>query len=228
MISFTNKDIKNIEILGDILRDKRKSLNIDLDFASKSLMIDKSYLTAFESSEYHKLPSDTYSLQYLKKYGGFLKLDYLKLKELYLKEKDLFLKAGDFKPKDSVNFTLKKKISPLYFLILPKIWRNIIIASIILSIFIYFGWTVKKMYTPPFLDISSPENNYVTSKRNIEIVGQTQKEVTILINGQEVLSDQNGNFNKSIDLQKGINIIKISAFTKHSRENVEYRKVMVE
>lgn len=228
MINFTNKKIKSVEILGDILKEKRKQHDAELSQVAKDLMIDKQYLQALEDGDYESLPTDTYSLQFLKKYSQFLELDYNKIKQKFLQEKDLFFKSKDIKIKPGYDFNPTKKMSRMNFLIIPKIWRNLIIISIILSFFVYFGWSIKKMFTPPFLTIQSPENNLIVSEREVEVIGQTEKEVKLLINGQDVLSDSEGNFNKNIDLQKGINIIKISAATKHSRENVVYLKVMVE
>lgn len=228
MINFTSKKIKSVEVLGDILKEKREQMEIPLEEAEKKLMIDQKYLAAFETSDYRSLPSETYALQFLKKYCVFLDLDYDKLKVFYFKEKELYAKSKFIKNTGKFEFEPTRKVSKWKFLNIPKIWRNLLIAAVILSVFVYFGFIVKKMYTPPFLTITSPENNMITQERVILVSGQTEKEVKILINNQTVLSDEKGYFNKQIDLQKGINIIKISAATKHSKENVAYREVMVE
>ena len=75
--------------------------------------------------------------------------------------------------------------------------------------------------------VNQPAENLITLENQITIQGYSEKEVSLKINDRPLLSDKQGGFNLTIDLQKGLNIIKISAQKKHSKEQVVYRKIIV-
>ncbi len=70
--------------------------------------------------------------------------------------------------------------------------------------------------------ITSPENNTVSEKETIEIVGQTAVKAIISIiypNGEKLLeAGEDGNFSTEISLVGGDNQIKISAFSSEGDE----------
>lgn len=223
MNGFVNKKIDSQKTLAEILKERREELELDWSVIEQESRISRKYLQALENADYKKLPAEIYVSNFLKTYAGLLGLDSNKLVNLYLKEKDLYQKI--LKGKD-LNGNLKE-VGKTKFLITPKLIRSAIIALIVLVLLSYLGWEVKKIFTPPFLQINKPENNLVTDKTSIKVEGQTEEEVEITINGQDILSDSQGYFTKDVNLQEGINIIEISAQKKHSRENKSYRQIMV-
>ena len=70
--------------------------------------------------------------------------------------------------------------------------------------------------------ITSPENNIVSEKETIEIIGQTAVKAIISIiypDGEKLLeADEDGNFSTEISLVGGDNQIKISAFSSEGDE----------
>jgi hypothetical protein len=51
--------------------------------------------------------------------------------------------------------------------------------------------------------------------------------VDVKINDQGIQIDAEGNFRESVSLKNGLNVIKISAARKRSRENIVYRQVIL-
>ena len=70
--------------------------------------------------------------------------------------------------------------------------------------------------------VTSPENNIISEKATIEVVGQTVAKAIISIiypDGEKLLeTDEDGNFSTEISLVGGDNQIKISAFSNEGDE----------
>ncbi len=86
---------------------------------------------------------------------------------------------------------------------------------------------IKSIVTPPTLIIQAPADNLIISESTINITGKIDANSNVEINDQEILKNSDGSFNKKINLQQGLNLIKISAKKEHSRETIQYRKIMV-
>jgi hypothetical protein len=80
----------------------------------------------------------------------------------------------------------------------------------------------------PDLNVWEPAGNLKTTSTVWEINGQSEAEAEIKINGEEVLSNKNGDFSLLINLKKGLNNITISAKKKYSSEAVIERQILVE
>jgi len=79
-----------------------------------------------------------------------------------------------------------------------------------------------------YLKIDSPQNEIIVSKSTLEIVGQSEPSSVVVIlheEGDEIIeTDEDGNFEHSIDLNGGLNVIKITSFNAEgeSAEEVLY------
>jgi len=210
--------------LGEVLQAQRKSLKNknSLEKATQDLKIDIKYLQALEEGEYDRLPKGIYGKNFLREYCYYLRLNYKQMLQLYEKEESLYYS----KEKDKVIFSHQKPKSR-YFLSLPKLIRSIILVVVIFACFIYLGFRVRKVIAPPALDIGFPPESYITKDVKIKVQGKSEPEVDIIINGQEVVSDEQGQFFQEINLKKGMNIINIEANKKYGRDTEVVRQVLV-
>lgn len=217
----SNKIFLDIETVAEQFRSVRQEKELKIEEVAKRLNINKKYLEALEKGNFNELPTGVYGKNFLREYSLFLGLDYKELDKIFQKElstekkllqKDLF----------------SRQVAHIrYFLATPKIIKNIIIASVVIICFIYLGVAIKDATSPPALFIESPLENIIINDRTINIIGATEAEAQILVNGQHVLSDTEGNFFKKIDLKNGINIITITAKKKYGRENTIKRQILV-
>ena len=67
--------------------------------------------------------------------------------------------------------------------------------------------------TAPELSIEKPENNqsFSNDEKNIEIIGQTEPEITLTINDRLIILDNEGKFSFSLTLEQGENKVFIKA-----------------
>jgi len=217
----SNKIYLDSETVSEQLRSSRQAKKLKLSLIAKKLNINEKYLTALEKGEYEKLPHGVYGKNFLREYALFLGLDYNQLAADFETEINLI------EPKRQKELFSKQVVKKRYLLAMPKILKNIIIFLIICVCFIYLGYRVNKIISPPFLIINSPAVNLTTSQTSLEVAGQTEAEANLIINGQAVLTDKGGGFSQIISLKNGINIITITANKKHSRSQTITRQVLV-
>ena len=79
-----------------------------------------------------------------------------------------------------------------------------------LGILIYLGIKVYKITNPPELVIADLPASFSTEDKVLTIIGKSKSEAVVKVNDRQIVSDKNGSFNITLDLQKGLNIIKIS------------------
>ncbi len=218
---FTVKKIQS-QAVGEIFKKTREEIGLELDEVCKTIKVNKKYLKALEEGDYNSLPTGLYARKFFKNYSDYLNLEFEALWTLYEREQ-----AQIFgRPHDSEKFI--KTVSPRSLIDVAKIIKICIGGLLVVILLGYLGWEIKKIFLPPDLEVISPVDNLIISKSTVEVTGRTEKETQVSINGQEIPSSSDGFFSESINLQEGLNIIKISSKKRHSRESIVYRRVMVE
>lgn len=219
MNSFTPRKINTEESLGDILKQARLFKNIKIEDLSKKLGIQTNYLIALEEENFEGLPTGLYGRNYLKKYASYLGLDVNKMLDIW----DELTKNNGLSDPFSQKIVKKNK-----FISFPKIVRNILISLAVLVCFLYLIFYFKKIIFPPSLEITQPSKNVLIDNNTITIMGHTDKEAEIKINGEIVLNNYDGDFSQTINLKEGLNNVIIRAKKKYSREKIITRQILVE
>ncbi|MEK7159208.1 MAG: helix-turn-helix domain-containing protein [Patescibacteria group bacterium] len=223
MTGFITKKIDCIQTLGEKLQKHRHEKGLSLEKAARAINTNVIYLKLFERNDYQKLPADVYAINILKHYSNLLNLNPATVIDLFKKEKTLFLKTRK-KPTLQALTNFQKLLNKF---LNPKTLKYFIILLLLAAVFTYIGKAINKIVSPPLLVVNQPAENLITLENQITIQGYSEKEVSLKINDRPLLSNKQGGFNLTIDLQKGLNIIKISAQKKHSKEQVVYRKIIV-
>lgn len=205
--------------VGETLEETRREQNLTLEDVSRAINTHPNHLLALETGDYSKLPGGVYSEKILESYADFLNIDRGNIKKRF--EKEASAARIEYKP------TFASKISRKNFIVTPRLVEIFIAVIAVALLLVYLGLEINNIFAPPPLSVVSPLDNLVTSESRIEIAGQSAKEVLIKINDQEIQPDANGNFRESVILQPGLNVIKISAVKKRSRENIIYRQVIL-
>ncbi len=220
MTKFNQKNI-SAPTLGEKLYQVRQAQELSLEEISSKVKVKKEYLEYLEKGQYDLLPSAVFVENYLKVYSQFLHLPWDKVKQVY-QEEQLAFKQSPEPPKQSA----KHHGRPA--LLLPKFITLALVFIILLVFFIYLGLQINNFLQPPSLELSSPTDNITIDERFIEVTGKTAPEAQILINNQEIAVDKEGQFNELVSLQPGLNTLEITAKTKHSREQVVYKQIVVD
>ncbi len=224
MDNFTNKQINPEGTLGQKLIDQRLLLKLDLSVLAEETGVHKKYFRALEEGDYKSLPPEVYSKNFLRKYLKALHLPEKEHVDLFLKEKKSYEAIHGIK-KDK---KFIEKISLFNLISAPKILRNSLIVIVAAALLGYLAWQINDITAAPHLQINSPQENITTEKSSIIVEGRAEKEASVSINDEGVSSNPEGIFRKELQLQEGINIIKITAKKKYGDETTIYRTVIVE
>ena len=217
----SNKIYLDSETVAEQLRSARQAKKIKLSLIAKKLNINEKYLIALEKGEYKELPHGVYGKNFLREYALFLSLNYSQL------AKDYETEINVAEPKRQKEIFSKQVVKERYLWAMPKILKNIIIFLVISVCFVYLGFRINKIISPPDLTVASPIANLITDQATLLVSGKTEAEANLTINDEAVLSDKTGNFSKIISLKNGINIITITASKKYGRNNTVIRQVLV-
>ncbi|MFH1789941.1 MAG: helix-turn-helix domain-containing protein [bacterium] len=219
MAIFCLKKLKKPLLAGEIMMQKRKSMNLNLEQVSKLINIGENYLRAIENNDLELLPkAKAHCLAYVKKLARMLKLDEKKICNKFCKETGLD------------NYELIHpgkgiKIRPLASIFM---WiKRTSIATVVILFIGYMAWQINGILKPPKLIVTQPTEGYICDELNTVVKGKTEKEVALSINGQEIRPNENGEFESRIDLSNGLNAITITAIKKHGKTTSLTRYVIV-
>lgn len=211
---FRTKQIKT-QILGDKLKNTRESLKMTLGEVSKKTKIPLDYLRSLEEGNYKELPADVYVGAYLRKYTEILNLNIDEALEQFRAERGIVSKSPSC-------FTKKTPLT-----VTPKRIGLVLSIVVIALIFGYFWHQLSYLINPPAIKIARPNSDLTIREKAIEISGQTEPDVYLTVNGQELYVDKEGYFKGIVNLDSGLNILKFEAKDRFGKINTVIRRIMV-
>ena len=221
MVMFRQRNIIAVKSLGEDLQKVRKELNLSLLAIEKKIGVAKKYLEALENNDWEAIPGEVYAKNWLKKYASFLGLNW---DEVKIKFKEEMEKQRIWPETDKHKFGVARK----RLVILPKLLKSLMLVLVVAVIIGYLGWQVWSLMSPPELEILYPQDNYVSQHKFVKILGKTEEGVWLGLNDKEIAVGDNGWFVVDIDLNKGLNVIKIEAKKSYGRTKADYLTIIVE
>lgn len=217
MAIFCHKKLNAPEFLGLKFKKAREEKNWTLEDVARVTHIEQKYLQAIEEGKYGLLPKTKVHRQaYIREYCQALELDC-----------ENFLNQFKEETKHEKIFAEPTNSYQKYYLTSISIFlRNILVFTIIVAFFTYFGFQVRGILTPPKLDVLSPIEGQVTEGLTVLIQGEAEKESQLTVNGKEIMLNEKGQFESLIDLSEGLNTIIISATKKHGKTTTVIRHVV--
>jgi len=216
--SFSQKELSPPRRVCLRLKEEREKRKISLDELAVKTKIIKKYLLALEECRFDDLPiAEVYQKNYLRCYVEALGTDPVPFLDQYLLEEKTIEKT----PRYSF-----KKFSGQYWQWVPTMLRYGSIAILLLTVVFYLGLQIKKIVEVPRLLIYYPPDGLVVVKPTVIIQGETNPEVEVLINGQKIMTNEQGVFKEEVNLSSGVNTIVILAQKKHGKTTSETRYVV--
>jgi len=213
---FLSKSIPQ-NTIGSILREARQSHKWTLKDAEKKTGIAKKYLEYLEADDFYKLPGSAYTKGFLERYAEFLKLNPSKIIEKWRKE---FSQSSRTEIPNILG--IKNRAQSIFDI---KIY---LIGLVVLSIFLYIGFSIKRVLFTSDLEILNPPKDLLTTNSNLMIIGRVDLGADVFINDQHIEQVNEGNFEQEVKLSPGLNTIKISAKKKYSQEKIIFRQIILQ
>ena len=193
-----------------ILESTRLDRQLNFEEISKRTRIPVRYLIAFENEDISQFPSEPYCSLMLKDYADFLGLNGSNIICLFRRDFD--------QKKKNKNNTRN------FFSFTPQFTFKISIITILILFSSYLVFEYIKFNQPPKLKINWPLDTVITNS-TVSLTGTTDIEATIRINDDLIIVDNQGNFNKKIDLGEGEN--KITVESKSPSGKVTYEEKII-
>lgn len=222
-IGFTRKKVGSLT-LGEKLKKIRSEYRISLNEVAKNTKIQMKYLEYLENGEYEKLPADVYVRGFVRSYANFLGTDESVLVKMYERERNIRknLKKEDFQEQPMRTFHFPR------FVVTPKLLIGTVIFLVAVGGFVYLYREFQAFASVPQLVIFDPADGQVIIGSETLVRGKTEKDASLVINGQPVLVRDNGEFSEEIRLQSGLNTLTVVATNKFKKEKSEVVSVQAD
>ncbi len=204
--------------VGETLANARAKKNLDLVTVEKAIKIRAKFLEALEKNEFDKLPPGTFVKGFIKNYAAFLGLPVEETLAFYRRQ------ANEEKIPALANF--EPRIGRIA--LTPQFFTTAGIGLLLVLFFAYLAFSYFQFAGAPPLLVNVPENNLVVNQESVEVIGKTDPQATLVINGQTVALTENGSFDVKIPLQPGLNTLTITATNKYQRQTTVVRNLRQE
>jgi cytoskeletal protein RodZ len=204
----------DVHKLGEVLRTAREGKGVDLARVERDTKIRERYLSALERGEYRDLPGAVYTKGFLRNYGAYLGLDPEYLIDLYRIESAA---ASGERPARMV-----PPPRPLgarrtrAFVVTPGAVVAAILTILVGGFVAYLGFEFVNFARTPELRIIDPPGN-VSGHTELEITvrGVTEPNASVKVSNlpenPTVVADAEGNFEVTVGLLPGSNVMQLVA-----------------
>lgn len=172
--------------------------------------VKQDHLQKIEDGDFEKLPPDVYVKGFLKSYAKFFNLDPDEIISYY--EKEIGIRNNIKKYQNPIQ-RKKRELFP-NIAITPKVFTALFSALVVIGGFAYFYLEIEKFSKDPRLVILQPSSQSSVDKSSVEIIGLTDEENKVTINGQPIRINNQGEFKENLGLHKGVNKVVIQAKNK--------------
>lgn len=197
---------------GEILKEKRQKKGLSYDQIEKETKIRKKHLKAIEENDWTLFPSKTYIIGIIKSYGRFLNLEEEKLIAFFRRQ---------YEKKEAVSF--KRRVGKDFLIPQTKKIFKVTVALVSALFLFYFAYQLKLYFSPPKVEVLQPKRA-VFEKDKIKLVGKTEKEAIVNVNGERVYLKEDDTFAVDIPLTKPKNEVVIEVTGANGKKTV-VRKV---
>lgn len=196
---------------GGMLKEARLRQGLTIEQVEKATKIRAKFIKAIESDDYSQIPSFSYTKGFIKNYSDFLGLNATNILAFYRRQtrdvpKSMLLPQKTGEP-------LKMTLLQLT----PRRFAMLLVVVFCVAFGLYFGFQYQRIQQPPDLKIEKPDNMTIVKENKIEIIGKTDSDATVSINGINILVRDDGKFFDTVQLEKGKNIITVSATSRYGK-----------
>ncbi len=208
-----------MKTVGNILREERIKKGQTLTEIEQATKIRLKFLDAIERDDYTTLPSLSYAKGFVKNYSEFLGLDSRRIMAFFRRQTTDIAKSS-LLPKG-----MAEPLNRSLFQLTPGKFLAFLLIGLLALFLLYFGMQYGKLYQSPALVIESPADQTVIQEKRIEVLGKTDPDATVTINGVSVLVRGDGRFFDQVALEPGVNKITITATSRFGKTTTIMREV---
>lgn len=207
--------------VGEILSEKRKELNLNLEDIEKETKIRQKYLKAIEDNNFSQIQESTIAKGFIRNYALNLGLS---------AENTLAVFRRDFKENEKGQVIPRGMVEPFgekNFCWTPKMTFIFVISVLVFGFTYFFVKQYMGFSSAPELEVFSPLEGQVI-KEKVEVNGKTHPEASVKIDGTLISISEDGTFKEDITLPRGENFLTIEAASRQGKKRTVNIKIKVE
>jgi len=204
--------------VGTMLKEARVAKGISLVDVEKQTRIRLKFLEAIEADAYQLLPSPVYAKGFVKNYSEYLGLDSNTIMAFFRRQSEDVRKTVILPKKAQEIESKGLRLTPGRFITILLIGLSIIFLS-------YFFIQYQRLQRPPELTITKPVNESIVGEKKLDVMGETNSDTTITVNGLSVSVRGDGKFFTQVTLESGVNTITVIATSRFGKTKTEVVKV---
>jgi cytoskeletal protein RodZ len=221
----------DVHKLGEVLRTAREGKGVDLERVERETKIRERYLSALERGEYRELPGAVYTKGFLRNYGAYLGLDPEYLIDLYRIESAA---AAGERPRLPAPPRPLRARRTRAFVVTPGAVIAAILTILVGGFVAYLGFEFVNFARTPELRITDPPGNVNGhTELSITVRGVTEPNASVKVSNlpenPTVVADADGNFEVTLRLLPGSNVLQLVASdpTTGRDSEMEQRTILV-
>lgn len=193
--------------VGDILRKEREKQGLTLADIEKKIHVRRKYLEFIEKSQWGDFSSKIYIVGVIRNYARVLSLP---------PEKAIAFFRREYERSEETGF--KRKVSKSQLTSETRFALYAVVASMFLSLALYFGFQLKTYFTPPSITIVSPSQTTFEKVESVTVRAVTTAQSQVEIFGNRIIQDENGEFEYNFPLKTGKNTLVIKVTGPNGQE----------
>ncbi len=203
--------------IGELLKDARQKKKMSLVKLGNLTKIKREFITLIEKNDWGNLPDFPVVSGFVKNLANAL--------DISLSTANALLRR-DYPPKKL--FINPKPDIQQKFVWSPKLTFAIGISVLVLIVLSYLGFEYFKFIKPPYLEVVSPKEGEIILTENVKVSGVTTTDVTLTINNQPIIVDQDGKFDTQIAISKDTKELKFEVTSRSGKKTEIIRQIKVE
>ncbi len=199
--------------LGEVLRAAREAKGVDLVRVERETKIRERYLSALESGDYRDLPGAVYTRGFLRNYGAYLGLDPEYLIDLYRLETSAApVEVATIQAPPKPLATRRSRA----FIVTPGVVFAALLTIAVGGFVAWIGYQFVTFARTPELRITDPAGN-VSEYPDLTLIvrGTTAPNARVAVSNltenPTTLADESGQFEITVDLLPGSNVMRLMA-----------------
>ncbi|KKU83487.1 hypothetical protein A2973_02100 [Candidatus Gottesmanbacteria bacterium RIFCSPLOWO2_01_FULL_49_10] len=208
-----------MKTVGSILKDAREEKGLTLAQVEKATKIREKFLESIERDDYSTLPSLSYAKGFIKNYSDFLGVSSSKSLAFFRRQTEEVTRTS-LLPKG-----MDESLKVSWLRLTPGRFLAILLLSLVSVFVVYLGFQYQKLQSAPALSVQAPKDALTTTERRVDVLGKTDTDATVIVNGVSVLVRGDGKFFDQITLEPGDNAIIITATSRYGKATTVSRAV---
>ena len=207
-----------MKTVGSILKEAREAKHLTFEQVETATKIRAKFLVGIESDDYSSLPSLSYAKGFVKNYAEYL--GYQRILSSRFSAGKLWKLPNAILPKG-----VAQSLNRAWFQLTPGKFLIFLFVGFVVLFLIYLGIQYGQLRNPPILAIDVPLENAIVATKKVELLGSTDPDATVMVNGISILVRGDGKFFDQIALEPGTNIITVIATSRYGKTSLVKRTV---